>query len=110
MFIDGNTSEFDTTVADLVEKNGALTKKVRNLKVKQEVQSIFLCEVTEKKKKAEEDKVMIEDEKRIVTKRLEEKTLEVNRISHMQLETMNQMIIFNDKLNENDNEITNLNF
>ena len=47
LFAEGKLSEFDTTVADLMEKNGALTEEVRNIKIEQEVQSIFLCEVTE---------------------------------------------------------------
>ena len=51
---------------------------------------------------------MIEDDKRILTYRLEEKTLEVNKISHMQLETLNQMMIANHELNGKDIEITTL--
>jgi hypothetical protein len=66
-----------------MEKNGALTEEIKNLKIEQEVQSVLLYEVTEQKKKFEEDKVVIEDDKRILTNRLEEKTSEVNRISHM---------------------------
>ena len=72
-FADGNKSKFDATVVDLMENNGILTKEVRNLKKEQEVQSVFLCEVTEQKKKVEEEKVMIEDHKRILTNILEEK-------------------------------------
>ena len=47
LFAHGNTNNFDATVVDLMEKNGTLTKEVRNLKIEQEVQSTFLCEVTE---------------------------------------------------------------
>ena len=51
---------------------------------------------------------MIEYEKRLLTNRLEDKTLEVNRISHMQLEALNQMMIANHELNGKDIEITTL--
>ena len=83
LFANGNSNEFDAIVADMIEKNGTLTKEVKNIKREQEVQSIFLYEVTEYKKKDEEEKVMIEDEKRILTNRLEEKTSEVNKIANM---------------------------
>ena len=36
-FIDGNTSEFDVVVADLMEKNGTLTEEVRNIKREKEI-------------------------------------------------------------------------
>ena len=52
---------------------------------------------------------MIEDEKRILTKNLEEKTSEVARIANMQLETLGQMMIANHELNAKDIEITTLN-
>ena len=51
---------------------------------------------------------MIEDDKRILTNRLEEKTSEVNRIAHMQLETLNQMMIANHELNGKNIETTTL--
>ena len=68
----------------------------------------MLCEVTKKKKKVEEDKVMIEDDKRLLTIRLEEKTSKVHRIASMQLETMNQVMIVNHELNGKDIKITTL--
>ena len=33
LFADGNSSEFHVAVTDLMEKNGSLTKEVRNLKI-----------------------------------------------------------------------------
>ena len=33
LFVDGNSSEFDATVAYLMEKNGSLTEEVINLKI-----------------------------------------------------------------------------
>ena len=91
-----------------MEKNGTLIEEVRNLKIEQEIQSIFLCEVIEQKKKVEEEKVMIEDDKRILANKLEEKTSELNRIAHKQLKTLNQMMIENHELNGQDIEITTL--
>ena len=43
----------------------------------------MLCEVTEQKKRAIEEKAMIEDEKRNVENRLEAKSVEFERISNM---------------------------
>lgn len=47
----------------MTEKNGALTKEVRNLKREEEAQAILFCETTKKEKKLEEDKVMIKEDK-----------------------------------------------
>jgi len=49
--------------------------------------------VIEQKKKAVEDKAMIEDDKRVLTSRLENRSSEVTRISNMQFETLGQMMI-----------------
>jgi hypothetical protein len=40
------TSEFDVAVSDLMEKNGALTEEVKNLKIEKQVQLVLLYEVT----------------------------------------------------------------
>ena len=45
LFANGKSSEFDAIVVDMMEKNGALTKEVKNLKIEQEVQPVLLCEV-----------------------------------------------------------------
>lgn len=74
LFVDGNTNEFDATILDMMEKNGTLTQELKNIKREQEVQSTLLCEVTDQKKKDEEEKLMIEDEKSILTNRIKEKT------------------------------------
>ena len=52
---------------------------------------------------------MVEDDKRILTNRLEEKTSKVTRIVKMRLETLGQMMIANHKLNAKDIEIIALN-
>ena len=46
LFTDGNQSEFDAAIADLMEKNRGQAKEIRNLKLDQESQDILLCEVT----------------------------------------------------------------
>ena len=51
---------------------------------------------------------MIEDDKRVLTSRLEERSSEVTRIANMQLETLGQMMIANHELNAKDIEITTL--
>ena len=108
LFANGNSNEFDVVVADLMEKRITQAEEIINLKIEKESQAILLCEVTEQKKKAMEDIVMIEDDKRVLTNILEEKSSEINRISHMQLETMNQVMIANHEINSKDIEITTL--
>ena len=61
-----------------------------------------------KKNKVEEEKFRVEDDKKILTKRLEEKTSWVTRISNMKSETLGQMMIENHELNVKDIEITRL--
>ena len=55
-----------------------------------------------------EDKVVIEEDKRILSKRLEEKSIELTKISNMQLDTLSQMMNANYELNVKDIEITTL--
>ena len=108
LFIEGNSSEFDAAIANLMEKNRAQTKEIKNLKLEQESQAILLCEVTEQKKKAIEEKAIIEEDKRILENRLEEKSIELSRISNMQLDTLCQMMNAHHELNVKDIEITTL--
>ena len=49
---------------------------------------MMLCEVTKQKKRAIEDKVMIEEDKRTLANRLEEKSTKLTRIFNMQLDTL----------------------
>lgn len=63
-------------------------EEVKNLKIVQELQSVLLCEVNDHKINVEEDKVMIEDDKSILINTIQEKTLVVQRIASMQLDTM----------------------
>ena len=51
------------------------------------------------------EKVMIEDDKRVLTNRPKEKSSEVTKISTKQLETLGQMINANHEMNSNDIEI-----
>ena len=64
LFIEGNSSEFDATIADLMEKNRAQAEEIRNLKLEHESQAILICEVTKQKKKAIEEKSILEEEKK----------------------------------------------
>ena len=65
----------------------------------------MLCEVNEQKKRAIEDKVMIEEDKRNLANRLEEKSTKLARISNMQLDTLSQMMNAHHEQNVKDNEI-----
>ena len=51
---------------------------------------------------------MLEDEKRNLTNRLEEKTIEFERISNMQLDTLSQMMNAHHELNMKEIEISTL--
>ena len=66
-----------------MEKNRAQAEEIITLKIEQESQAIMLCEVIEQKKRAIEDKAMIEDEKRHLPNRLEENSSELARVSNM---------------------------
>ena len=48
-----------------------------------ESQAMMLCEISEQNKRAVEDRVMLEDDKRNLVNRLEEKSTELTRISNM---------------------------
>ena len=59
VFSNGDTKEFDAAIAELMEANRAQAEEIRTLKLKQESQAIILCEVTEQKKRAIEEKAMM---------------------------------------------------
>ena len=63
-----------------MEKNRAQAEEIRSLKMEQESQAMMLCEITEQKKRVVEDKNMLEDDKRNLANRLEEKSTELTRI------------------------------
>ena len=44
---------------------------------------MMLCEITKQKKRVIEDRSMLEDDKRNLANRLEEKSIELTRISNM---------------------------
>ena len=60
LLIDGNQSKFDASIIDLMDRNRAQEEEIRNLKLEQESQAILECEVTKQKKKAMEDKTLLE--------------------------------------------------
>ena len=91
-----------------MEKNRAQAEEIKSLKIEKESQAMMLCEVTEQKKRAIEDKVMIKDDKRNLANRLEEKSIELARVSNMQLNTLSQMMNAHHELNFKDIEISTL--
>ena len=108
LFIDGNQSEFDVAIANLRERNRAQEEEIRNLKLEQESEAILVCEVIEEKKKAMEDKTLLEEEKIILAHKLEEKLEELSKISNQQLDTFSQMMNLHHELNVKDIEISTL--
>ena len=65
------------------------------------MQAIRLYEETKKRKKVVEDKVLIEDDIRILRNRLDEKTLDIKKLT-------NQAMVTNQELMTNDLEIITL--
>ena len=55
------------------------------------------------------DKAMIEEDKRVLAKKLKEKSIELTNISNIQVDTLSQMMNANYELNVKDIEITTLN-
>ena len=92
VFANGDSKEFDATIAKLMEKNKAQVEEIRSLKMEQESQTMMLCEITEQKKREIEDRAMLQDDKRNLANRLEEKSIELTKISNMQLDTLSQMM------------------
>ena len=64
--------------------------------------------MTEQKKKAIEDKAILEEDKRILANRFEEKSEELSKILNHQLDTLSQMMNIHYELNVKDIEITTL--
>ena len=108
MFSNGDSKKFDAGIADLMEKNRAQAEEIRSLKIEQESQAMMFCEVTEQKKRVIEDKAMIEDDKRNLANRIEEKSSELPRVSNMQLDTLSQMMNAHHELKVKDIEISTL--
>ena len=66
LFYNGNTSECNASIVDLMERNNTLREEVTSLKREHEIQAIRLYEEIKLRKKVVEDEVMIEDDKRIL--------------------------------------------
>ena len=66
-----------------MEKNRAQAEEIRSLKMENESQARMLCEITEQKKRVIEDKAMLEDDKRNLANRLEDKSTKLTKISNM---------------------------
>ena len=66
-----------------MEKNRVQAEEIRSLKMEHESQAMMLCEITEQKKSVVEDRVMLEDDKRNLANRLEEKSNKITKISNI---------------------------
>ena len=107
LFENGDSNDsFDVVIVDLMEKNRVQAEE--KSQDRERITSMMLCEVTEQKKRAIEDKVVIEEVKRNLTNRLEEKSTKLTRISNMQLDTLSQIMNAHHELNVKDIEITTL--
>ena len=69
---------------------------------------MMLCEITKQKKRAIEDRAMIKDVKINLANRLEEKPIELARVSSTQLDTLSQMMNAHHELIVKDIEISTL--
>lgn len=83
VFSKEDSKEFDAAIAELMEKNKIQEEEIRTLKMEHESQAMMLCEITKQKKRAVEDRVILEDDKRNLANRLEEKSTELSKISSM---------------------------
>ena len=82
IFDDRKPIECDSTIVDLMEKNTTLKEEMINLKREHEGQAIKLCEEIHQRKKAIEDKVMIEDDIRMLRNRLDEKIFDIQNLTN----------------------------
>lgn len=69
---------------------------------------MILCEITKQKKRVVKDRAMLEDDKRNLANRLEEKSTELTRISNMQMDTLGQMMNIHHEINMKEIEISTL--
>ena len=91
-----------------MEKNRVQVEEIRSLKMEHESQAMMLCEIIEKKKREIEDRFMLEDDKRNLANKLEEKCTKLTRISNMQMDTLAQLMNLHHELNMKDIEISTL--
>ena len=66
----------------------------------------MICEITKQKKREIEDRAILEDDRRNLENRLEEKSIELIKISNMELDTLSQMMNAHHELNMKDIEIS----
>ena len=85
-----------------------MKEEVREFKWEHGIQLARICELVEKNKKDEEDKVVTKEDKRIMETRLEESISNIQKITNTQCDMMNQTMLANQELNINDVEIENM--
>ena len=81
----------DATIEDLLVRNATLQEEVIKLKREHESHSVRLCEVMEQKKKVVNDKEMTDEDKILLTTRLEENNNEVHQLSQHNADMENQL-------------------
>ena len=91
-----------------MEKNRIQAEEIRSLKIEHESQAMMLCEITKQKKRVVEDRAMLEDDRKNLANRLEEKSTKLTRISNMQMDTLSQMMNIHHELNMKDIKISTL--
>ena len=62
VFVNEDSKEFDVVIEKLMEKNRAQVEEIRSLKMEQESQAMMLCKITKQKKRAIEDRSILEDD------------------------------------------------
>ena len=80
VFAKGDSKEFDATIVELMEKNRIQAEEIISLKIEHESQTMMLCKISKQKKRVVEDRAMLEDDKRNLANRIEEKSTELTKI------------------------------
>ena len=102
VFANGDTQEFDAAIAELMERNRAQVEEIKSLKIEQESQAMMLCDINEQKKRAIEDRSMLDNDKRNLANRLEENSIEPAKVSKIQLDILSKIMNAHHELNVKD--------
>lgn len=109
IYNEGRSSDIDTTIEDLPERNKNMNEEMKVLKREYEIMSIRLCEVTKQKKNIEDEKDGIEEDKRKIIARLDENIIEVQTLEHNKFDMVNQLLGAIQENTRKELEIINLN-
>ena len=86
-----SSEEADAAIEDLLAKNLNLHEEVRKLKREQEIHSVRICKFMEQKNQAKNDREMAQEDKRLLSTRLEEKENEIRHLLLQQVDLANQL-------------------